>query len=219
MKKITEYKGVIFDMDGVIVNNYHAHNYAWMEFCKEYELEVSFDEVKNFAFGRTNNEILPHFFQKELSKEEIAEYANQKEQIYRETYTNVKEVAGLSKLLVFLQKSGIKRAIATSAPAENVSYILEKTGLKVFFDAVSEPSQVKKGKPAPDIFLNAAALLQLQPSECLVFEDSPMGIQAAMAAKMDVIGLTTTHDALPFENLFTISDFNDLEISEINKMQ
>jgi len=184
---------LIFDMDGVIVDNYSWHLNAFVEFGKKHGLKITKEEFSKY-FGSTNHLIMNSLFNKNLTKDEITALAEEKETIYRELYRPfIKPVEGLPAFLKYAFSQGIAVALATSAPHENVNFTLEATGLKKYFNVITDSSMVKHGKPDPEIYLLTAAKLGVPPSECIVFEDSVPGILSAQQAGMQVIGVATTH--------------------------
>ncbi|MFA5973608.1 MAG: HAD family phosphatase [Lentimicrobiaceae bacterium] len=184
---------LIFDMDGVIVDNYSWHLNAFVEFGKKHGLKITKEEFSKY-FGSTNHLIMNSLFNKNLTKDEITALAEEKETIYRELYRPfIKPVEGLPAFLKYAFSQGIAIALATSAPHENVNFTLEATGLKKYFNVITDSSMVKHGKPDPEIYLLTAAKLGVPPSECIVFEDSVPGILSAQQAGMQVIGVATTH--------------------------
>ncbi len=190
-------KAVIFDMDGVIVDNHDYHHEAWMQFCMKYGLTVQGDPAR--FFGMTNTDILTNIFPDHLSHVQLYEYAGEKEKLYRGLYQgNIEPAEGLEALLAELQNAGYRLAVATSAPPENVDFVLGNTNLHLYFDAVVDSSMVSKGKPDPEVYLKTALELGLDPSVCMVVEDSVAGIASAKAAGMKVVAITTTN---PRENL------------------
>lgn len=186
-------KGVIFDMDGVLVDNSDIHVEAFVIFCKRHGFEINADELRGL-FGMGNDEILPKVFKREMSLEEVVLYADEKEQIYREIFSDkIKPLDGLRDLFVELKKRGIMIAVGSSGMAKNVEYVLEKCNIKEFFDAIANGDMVKHAKPDPEVFLLAAELLGLKPSQCVVCEDSRAGIQAARSAGAKVVAVATTY--------------------------
>ncbi|MEI6060712.1 MAG: HAD family hydrolase, partial [Bacteroidota bacterium] len=125
---------------------------------------------------------------------EIQSFAAEKESIYREIYRPyIKPVNGLAVFLHYIYSQGFEIAMATSAPAENVKFTLEATGLEKFFSTITDVSMVSRAKPDPQVYLLTAGKLGVQPSECIVFEDSVPGILSAQKAGMHVVGVATTH--------------------------
>ncbi len=211
--------GVIFDMDGVIVDNSKYHIRAWIEFIKKFHLELSHEEVNSW-FGNTNRLILQRLFNDNLTEEKIAEYSDQKEILYRKIYEDeIKPLDGLIPFLKELKQDGCKLALATSAPPQNVEFVLSKTGVKNYFEVITDDTGIKNGKPDPEIFLKTAEKLDISPSACLVFEDSFHGIESANNAGMKVVGVSTTNPAKKLSNTeFNISNFNDISLKEVHKI-
>lgn len=184
---------LIFDMDGVIVDNHQFHFDAFVEFGKKHNITITRESFSP-NFGKTNSEIMQSIFGRPMSEAEIKVLADEKEQIYRDLYKPyIQPIKGLTELLKNASSRGIPVAMGTSAPTENVVFTLAETGLSKYFDVITDSSMVKHGKPDPEIYLLTAERLGIEPSECLVFEDSHAGIAAAKAAGMKVIGLATTY--------------------------
>lgn len=205
-------KGFIFDMDGVIVDNYQFHINAWGEFCKRYGITFRSNNFTKKYFGKNNADILKALFQKELSEADIQLYGEEKELIYRELYQPyVKPLDGLISFMEDIKKDDKKIAIASSAPKSNIDFIVKNTGISDYVDVTVNGDMVKFGKPSPDIFLKAAEFLHIQPEKCLVFEDSFSGIQAAINAGMQVVAIATTHKKEEHDATLTIlSNFREL---------
>lgn len=197
---------VIFDVDGTMIDNNPYHKKAWTIFLKKHGISLdNFDYKK--LFGKHNKEILNIVFSRELSEEESKKNAFEKEAIYREIYSpHIKPQKGLANLLKKFKDMGIKIGTATSAPPENLDFILDELGIRSFFDACVDASQVKKSKPHPEIFYFTARKLNTQANECLVFEDSPSGIKGAVNAGMKVIGVNVTDPELAKKHCEIIVD-------------
>lgn len=209
---LKNFNGFIFDMDGVIVDNYLYHIDAWGEFCKRHGLNFKVEEFTREYFGKNNADILQGLYGKTLSASEIDMLGEEKEAIYRELYQpHIKPLDGLVDFMRAVKTQRGKIAIASSAPQRNISFVVEKTGIKKFVDVSVNGNMVKLGKPNPDIFLKAAELLRIQTEKCLVFEDSFSGIQAAKNAGMQVVAVATTHKKEEHDATLTIiSNFREL---------
>ena len=208
-------QAVIFDMDGTIVDNMHLHADAFAVFAERHGLPALTSEDRARLDGRRNSEIFPILFQREVPREEWVGYEEEKEGLYRElSRGRLLPMRGLQMLIDRMRASGIAMALATSAPAPNVTHTLNELGLADAFPIIVRGDQVPRGKPAPDVFIEAARQLGVAPEDCLVFEDAPMGIAAAQAAGMRVVALTTSFEAAHFETLeppptFTCGDFEE----------
>ena len=202
---------LIFDMDGVIVDSNPFHREAW----RAYNLRhgISTDEaMQRRMFGKHNAEIVRDFYGGHLSPAEIFQHGAAKEQLYREMMQGSVEQALVPGLRAFLEKHReIPAAVATNAEPENAHFIFRAATLGHFFCVVVDGHQVRFPKPHPEIYLRAASLLGVDPAECIVFEDSVWGIEAARAAGMRVIGLRTTHKELSGVEL-AVDDFLSPEI-------
>lgn len=204
---------IIFDMDGVIICNSEFHTEAWNKFCARYATNLTPEEKKQYILGRINKSALEYIFKRELSKEEVDRYGNEKEEIYREIYKpHLVLTENLLQFLDLLKNNNIPIAIATSANKENVNFVMNNTGIKKYFRKIIDADQITKGKPDPEIYLKAAKSLGFIPSKCIVIEDTVSGIKSGKNAGMKVIAITNTH---PKEDLrmadFVIDNFNELD--------
>lgn len=186
-------KGVIFDMDGVLVDSYQAHLESWQRSAAARGLDMTEEQFAQ-TFGRTSREIIRHQWPEWSDNEqEILQWDHHKEEIYREIITQrFPEMDGAGDLLAALDEAGFKLAIGSSGPPENVAAVVKVLPNASRFSAQVTGRDVTHGKPHPEVFLKAADKLGLQPDRCLVMEDAPPGVQAAKAAGMKVIAITGT---------------------------
>ncbi|MDO8679546.1 MAG: HAD family phosphatase [Acidobacteriota bacterium] len=195
-------RAVIFDIDGTIVDNMHLHAEAFGVFAERHGLPALTPEDRARLDGRRNSEIFPILFKRDVAREEWLQYEEEKESFYRElSRGRLAPMPGLKQLIQKLKDDGIAVALATSAPEPNVTHTLGELGLAASFPIIVRGDQVARGKPAPDVFLEAARQLNVPPAQCLVFEDAPMGVVAAQAAGMPVVALTTSFAATHFAAL------------------
>jgi beta-phosphoglucomutase len=181
----------IFDMDGTLVDNMDVHIQIWLRLLAEQGVRLTKDEFYHQSAGKTNIEILCEYLGMDAG--EAAVFADRKEAIYREEYgDSLKAVDGVYDFLAGARRLNIPLAVATSAPPANVDFILKNLQLESYFGAVVNGAQVQNGKPHPEMFLTAARLLGVRPADCLVFEDAPMGIEAAHRAGMKTVVITPT---------------------------
>lgn len=205
--------GFIFDMDGVIVDSNPHHRLAWETFNRRYGV-VTTEAMHQRMYGKRNDQIVRDFFGGGLSDEEVAARGYAKEALYREMIApKVEEmlVPGLREFL--FRYHNLPKAVASNAEPANVDFLLDRLQLRGFFRAIVDGHQVSRPKPFPDVYLRAADLLGLEAADCLVFEDSHSGVEAALAAGMRVIGVSTTHVNLPGTAL-TIDNFTSGELDE-----
>ncbi|MFA5911746.1 MAG: HAD family phosphatase [Vicinamibacterales bacterium] len=193
---------VIFDIDGTLVDNMALHAEAFAVFAQRHGLPPLTADDRAKLDGRRNSEIFPILFGRDVPRDEWQAYEAEKEGLYRElSRGRLLPVKGLLALIARLIAAAIPMALATSAPEPNVVHTLNELDLTAAFPLIVRGDQVPRGKPAPDVFLEAAIQLAVPPPNCLVFEDAPVGIVAAQAAGMPVVALTTSFDAAHFARL------------------
>jgi beta-phosphoglucomutase family hydrolase len=199
-------RALILDMDGVIVDSNPVHREVWAAYNRRFGIETD-EAMQQRMYGRRNDDIVRDFFGDHLTIEQVRAHGAAKERLFRETIGPVLNEALVPGLREFLERHCHRPlGVATNAEPENVDFLLDTARLRPYFRAVVDGHQVARPKPHPDIYLRAAELLGVQPESCVVFEDSLTGIQAARAAGMAVVGVGTTHDALPGVDL-EIRDF------------
>src|SRR5579862_96831 len=193
-------------MDGVIIHSNPVHREAWVQYNRRFGIETD-DAMLQRMLGRRNDEIIRDFFGGNVAVAEVAAHGAAKEALYREiigSRVNEALVPGVREFLARHQDMPV--GLATNAEPANVEFLFDRAGLRPFFGAVVDGHQVANPKPHPDVYLKAAELLGVAAANCVVFEDSHSGIQAARAAGMRVVGVRTTHDELPGVDL-EIDDF------------
>jgi len=184
--------GVIFDMDGVLVDSYRAHFESWRRMAAEHGLAMTEDQFAS-VFGRTSRDIVAHFWGQGLTDRQIAAMDDRKEAIYREIIgADFPEMDGAHELLADLRSAGFRLAIGSSGPPANIAVVLGRLGGPGVVDATVNGMEVTRGKPDPQVFLLAAGKLSLPPGSCAVVEDAVAGVQAARAAGMAAVAVTGT---------------------------
>ncbi|MFN4895650.1 MAG: HAD family hydrolase [Pseudomonadota bacterium] len=200
---------LLFDMDGTMIDNMTIHHETWRELLHTLGHEWSLAEVKQRVWGK-NEEIFERLFPGQYSHEEKQSLATQKESWYIERYRpHIVMLPGLETLLRNARNAGLKTAIVTAAPRMNVEFAYEELKLSRFFDTVVHSDEVTFGKPNPESYLLAAKRLAVDVRECLVFEDAPVGVQAAHAAGMDAYVILTTHQRDEFSQFPNVRAFVD----------
>ncbi len=191
MENTRKTTAVIFDMDGVLVDSYNAHFESWLQTARAHGLDMTHQQFAE-TFGRTTREIITALWGDSVSGDRVAEWDDQKELAYRQIIdADFPAMHGATDLLESLEQAGVKMAIGSSGPPENVEIVLEHLGADRFAAAVTA-RDVTHGKPHPEVFLKAAGKLQIDPIDCGVVYHAPAGIQAARRAGMTAIGLTGT---------------------------
>jgi beta-phosphoglucomutase len=188
---------VIWDLDGTMIDSAGHHWSAWQVLVEQENLRLTWEEYVS-DFGRRNDEILRLRIDPQISDEEVARLSLLKEEAYRHLVRTegIDLLPGVADWLASLRKEGWRQALGTSAPQGNIDAIFSVHPIESFFDAVMSADQVRHGKPHPDVFLAAAALLGVDPSECIVIEDAPAGVEAARRAGMRSLAVQTTHPGL-----------------------
>lgn len=190
-------KGVIFDLDGVIVSTDEYHFQGWKRLADEEGIEFTREDNMRLR-GVSRMQSLEFLLEKATRKytdEEKQEMAARKNSYYRELLQDITPdniLPGAMEIMEELKKRGIKIAVGSSS--KNTPRILLRIGLENYFDAVSDGNDIKKGKPNPEVFLIAAERLSLTPQECLVVEDATAGIEAALAGNMKAMGVGAAQD-------------------------
>ena len=186
---MSKVKGVIFDFNGTLFWDSLLHEKAWKEFALKYAgKHLTSDDFKHSIHGRINRDILRYVFGKTITDDEVMQYSEEKESLYRSYLLkdrSLLELApGANEMLDYLKAMNIPMTIATSAETSNVNFYVQELNLPKWFEfskIVYDDGTIVP-KPAPDIFLKAASNLKLEPSECIVVEDSMTGIMAAKNA-------------------------------------
>ncbi len=211
-------KGVVFDMDGTLVDNMSFHQQAWFEFLAGHNIHITEAEFQEKNVGIIT-EIVPKFFPGSLSREEIISLGNEKEAIYRNLYRDhIKALSGLEDFLEALQEAGISIALATAADKGNIDFTLDALAIRKYFSVITGSEEVAYGKPHPDVYLKSARKLHLLPGQCVAFEDTPSGIRSASAAGMEVVGLATTHTREELQLFTLLTIIENYENKELVRM-
>jgi beta-phosphoglucomutase len=182
-------RAVIWDVDGVLLDSAEQHRQAWHQLAAEEG--VAFTDADFWAtFGMRNADIIPRFYGAHLTPERVAALGERKEAIYRAKLRGqAVALPGARELMAALHAAGWRQAIGSSAPPQNLELIVELLGLGPYLGAVISGERVARGKPAPDIFLTAAAALAVAPERCVVIEDAPAGVAAARAGGMHCLAV------------------------------
>jgi beta-phosphoglucomutase len=190
----TRVRGVVFDLNGTLVDDIRFHFDAWRALAEELGLPMDEERFQSFN-GLKNDDIFPKLFGREVTAEEVARLGQRKEATYRALYRpHLALVPGALALLSRLRAASVPVAIASSAPPENRAMVIDGLGLAPYVTAVVATEHLP-GKPAPDVFLEAARQLGVPPADCLAFEDAANGVRSAAAAGMLVVAVTSNNPA------------------------
>jgi beta-phosphoglucomutase len=216
-------EALIFDMDGTLVDSMPYHEKAWDLMMPELGVSVDRFEFFTWSAGLTNKEIFPRLLGRDVSPTELAHLAEKKESLYRDCYRAVMQpMRGAVELLTRARASGRSTALGTAAPPENITLVIDGLNLREHFPVIVGGADVENGKPDPEIFLRCAEKMGIAPNRCLVFEDTPAGIEAAHRAGMRCVAITTTLNegqvrALPNTShlIAAIADFSASEVAAL----
>ncbi len=200
-------KGIIFDMDGTMVDNMMIHNRAWQQELEKHGIHMSMEEIIEKVHG-VNVEILERLFGNRFTPEERVHISKQKEIEYQKLFLpELKLIDGLAEFLDAAKAANIPMAIGSAAPPENVNFVLDNLNLRHYFQSIYHSGNVEKGKPNPEVYHKAAAGMGLKSSECFVFEDSITGAATAKNAECSTIIVTTVHQEEEFKQFDHIKKF------------
>ena len=204
-------QALIFDMNGTMINDMEYHTKAWQRiFNEELGGNFSWNEVKAHMYGK-NAEVLERVFGPDkFTDTEKEDLSFAKEKRYQQEY--LPQLALLPGLAEFLEQAyqlQIPMAIASAAIPFNIDFVLDNLSIRHYFKAIVSVDDVLLSKPHPETFLKAAQLMNIDPVNCMVFEDVPKGAEAALNAGMPAVILTTTHQKEEFSHLENILHFSD----------
>ena len=212
-------KAFLFDLDGTLIDSMPHHQSAWDAWYARRGLPMNAADFFASTAGRSNAEILADLFPSHSVEQRIA-MADEKEAIYREFAARSLALIGGARAFVDNARAeGVRMAVCTASTLPNMALAFELHGIDRWVEHAVSPADGLRGKPHPDIFLEAAQRLGLAPRECLVFEDAPLGVEAARRAGMKAVALTTTLAArhfAEFDNLIAIApDFTTLALADL----
>lgn len=215
-------KGLLFDMDGTLVDNLAYHFMAFDAYAKR-EGFTLLEPVSLKINGMHSNDIFPLL----LGNEVVAQYGldrlnREKEEVYRDMYRpKIAPIAGVIELLKEAKKAGVKCAIGSSGCRENVEMIIEGLDIADLIDGSISGSDVTHGKPHPEIFTKAHELLGLKAEECIVVEDAVNGIVAGVRAGCKCLAVTTTATAEVLAEAgasLCVEDYSTVTIEQLNEL-
>lgn len=201
---------LIFDLDGVVVDSMPVHEIAWRQYLES--LGIRDEELLARMHGRRNDDIVLDFLGPAADEQSVQEHGSAKERLYRELMGERLEDHMVPGIRRFLDRAaGSPLGLASNAERPNIDFVLDGAGLRRYFQVIVDGSQVDRPKPAPDIYLKAAQDLGVAPRNCIVFEDSPVGIAAARSAGARVVGILTREPSLENAAL-SVPDFLDPQL-------
>ena len=209
-------KAILFDMDGTLVDSIPFHQEAWLRFLGNHGIHLRPEDFHAQNHG-TLPEMIRRFFPHVESREKRIDLGEEKEATYRHMYKPyLKEIAGLTSFLKFLNSQKISCHLATMGDQNNIDFTLKGLEISEYFETITGGHEVFKGKPDPEIFIKSMEKSGVKASEALVFEDSGGGIRSAKAAGLKVVGIATSHskkELLEMGCEAAFSDFNEVRVS------
>ncbi|PDH53767.1 MAG: hypothetical protein CNC90_03345 [Cryomorphaceae bacterium MED-G11] len=211
-------KGIIFDMDGTIVDSLPYHYEAWKIFFNENKVE-NFSEKLNEYKGGGTLDLMRTVYGNQYSKKELKKMSEDKEKIFRKIYKGeIKQILGFKNFLDELKSKDIMVGLASNAIRKNVSMIINELEIYDYFDSIICGDEVINGKPNPEMFNETIDRFNINKDECLIFEDSLEGVLAAKNSGVKVIGITSSSSNKVLKDagcVMSISDYLDFKLSDI----
>jgi len=185
--------GLIFDMDGVLVDSNPFHLQKWVALLDAHRIPYNPAELPKYVLGHRNDTAFRFFFGPQISEQEMQELSEELEEWFRRAFRpHAKPVPGLSALVEECHRAGIPMAVASSAMSKNVEFVVDALGFRKYFRSLLTGDEVTHPKPHPEIFLKTAEKLGLAPSSCVAFEDSFVGLESAKRAGMKCVAIAST---------------------------
>ena len=214
-------KAFILDLNGTMIDDMQYHAKGWYEILNdELQAGLSIEEVKRQMYGK-NEEVLQRIFGKDyFTDEEMRALSFEKERRYQKIYApHLRLIKGLAEFLEQSKHHRILLAIGTAAIPFNIDFTLDTLHIRHYFATIVSADDVSKSKPDPETFIKSAQQLHVDFNDCIVFEDAPKGVEAAMNAGMKSVVITTMHSEEEFVRynniLFFIKDYTDDRLKEL----
>ncbi len=202
-------KGFLFDLNGTMIDDMQYHKQVWYDILtKDLGADLSWEEVASHMYGKNVELLIRIFGPDHFTMEEMDRLSVEKEKKYQELYKpQLKGLPGLETFLEKTKEKDIKMGIGSAAILFNIDFAIDGLNIRHYFDSIVGAENVKDSKPDPETYLKGAKELGLNPSDCIVFEDAPKGVEAAQNAGMKAVVLTTMHTAEEFSQYPNIIAF------------
>jgi HAD superfamily hydrolase (TIGR01509 family) len=214
-------KAFLFDMNGTMINDMHYHEKAWFDILNEdLKANITMADTKKHMYGKNEELFVRVFGEGTFTQQQMDAFSMKKEKRYQEAFLpHLKLIAGLDQFLEKAHEQNIAMAIGTAASPFNVNYLLDNIPVKKYFGAIITADDVPTSKPNPEVFLKCADELGVTYGNCIVFEDSPKGVEAAMNAGMKAVVIKTYHEEHEFSHLdnvlLFVDDYRDDKLSSL----
>ncbi|MDB5201754.1 MAG: beta-phosphoglucomutase [Ferruginibacter sp.] len=214
-------KAFLFDMNGTMIDDMQFHQAAWFEILNN-ELNANMTEAqtRSHMYGKNEELFARVFGNDKYSQEEVHAFSLKKEKKYQSAFLpHLKLIEGLQVFLETAKRNRISMAIGTAASPFNVNYVLDHIPVREYFAAIVTADDVIASKPDPEVFTRCADLLDITYEHCIVFEDSPKGVEAALNAGMKAVVLLTYHTEEEFSHLpnvlMLVKDYTDPQLDAL----
>lgn len=216
---MNQQKAFLFDLNGTMIDDMHYHIKAWHGILNELGANISMERMKEECYGK-NDELLERMFPGRFSEDEKQQMSLEKEKQYQQKFKPyLKLLPGLDTFLADAKRNNIPMAIGSAAIMFNIDFVLDNLHIRNYFTALVSADDVTVSKPDPETFVKCAERLSVQPANCIVFEDSPKGVESAKRAGMKAVVLTTMHEEHEFTAndhvLLFVKDFTDERLSSL----
>ncbi len=213
-------KAIIFDLDGTLVDSLPYHHESWRIFFKNNNIkENDFSEIIKEYKGGGTLELMTSVFGDMYTRGELKKMSDDKEVIFRDIYkSKVYPIEGLNKFLDNLKENNILLSIGSNAIRKNVLMTIEELGITNYFSSIICGDEVSRGKPDPEMYLKTLSNLKVSKNECIIFEDSIEGVEAARNADIKVVGVTSSQSSEKLKSVGafkTINDYTKIRLDNI----
>ena len=214
-------KAFLFDMNGTMIDDMQFHAEVWYDILNnDLNANLTKEETKSHMYGK-NEELFERVFEKgKFTQEEMDEISMEKEKRYQASYKpHLKLINGLDEFLAKASEHKIAMAIGTAAIPFNVNFMLDNIPVKKYFGVVVTANDVTTSKPHPEVFIKCADELNIAYKDCIVFEDSPKGVEAAFNAGMKAVAITSYHQVHEFSHLpnilMFVAEYTDAQLNKL----
>ena len=214
-------KAVIFDMDGVLIDSNPFHLRKWIDLLNSHRIPFRPEDLPQYVLGQRNDTAFRYFFGPELTAAEIARLSDELEKKFREEFRpHARPLPGLERLMDECHRAGIPMAVASSAMAKNVEFVVDALGFRKYFRCLVSGDEVSRPKPDPEIYLKVAGKIGLHPAGCVAFEDSFVGVESAKRAGMKCVAIASTfpRDQLERAADLAVPSFESLTLDRLRRL-
>jgi beta-phosphoglucomutase-like phosphatase (HAD superfamily) len=205
-------EALIFDMDGTMIHSMPWHAKSWLVFARNHGLQIDVSDLLARTSGRTGAECMRMLLGQNLSDAACETLVHEKEAIYRDLFTdNFAEVAGFNAFAAAAAARGLKIAVGTAGDRHNIEFAMSRLKMDPLPLAIVGGDEGFTGKPTPAIFLEAARRIGADPARCIVFEDAPLGIEAARRGGMRAVAVCSTHTPAELAGPHVVAAVRDYE--------